>query len=273
MTSPLHDALVQLWLELLVKARDSQQKKSKKKLSWRLGAGLESKCKDGTKSKYIADISIHGLYNNPRVIFEIAVTQPRKDALAKITVRLAKNPDLLGAVVISVLESPKYETPKRNATKRDALFMPSWVDAVKGSPEFGPITYRGFCWAGSVTCSLDIRLRGEDRPRAQQIVSLFYTHTYPTNLPFQQSIIPKSDSSDREASAAFTDLWRLLVNDVAGEGVVPVPFMVDWDMFRLTLSESLGPTAHWRFIDWNGDREVWTNELQAELERNQGVIV
>jgi hypothetical protein len=67
-------------------------------------------------------------------------------------------------------------------------------------------------------------------------------------------------------SAALTDLWRLLVKDVAGE---PVPFEMDWDMFRLILGRSLGRTAHWRFIDWNGNREVWDNELPAELEGTQ----
>jgi len=221
-----------------------------------LGTGLESQRKDGTKSKYIPDISIHGLFNNPRVIFEIAFTQSREDALAKIITRMANNLELLGAVVISVLESPTFETPKRKATTNDVLFMPSWVETVKGSPEFGPIKYRGFCWIGSLTCTLDIRLRGDDRSRAEHI-----------------SIIPKSDPDDREASAAFTDLWKLLINDVAGEGAVPAPFVVDWDMFRLALSESLGPTAHRRFIDWNGDREVWADELQAELERKQGIIV
>jgi len=63
------------------------------------------------------------------------------------------------------------------------------------------------------------------------------------------------------------------VNDIAGEGVVPASFVVDWDAFRLALGESVGPTAHWRFISWNGDREVWANELPAELEGKQGIIV
>jgi hypothetical protein len=63
------------------------------------------------------------------------------------------------------------------------------------------------------------------------------------------------------------------VKEVAGEGVVPVPFVVDWDVFRLALGRSLQPTAHWRFIDWNGDREVWDKKLQAEVEGKQRDIV
>ena len=245
-----------------------------KQLPWVLGMGLESWRKDGTRSKYVADISVHGLLNNPRVIIEIAYGQSRNDALAKVITRMVNNPELLGAVVISILESDRFENPKRKGRENDALFIPSWVEAVEGSPEFGPIDYRGFRWVGSLTCCLDIRLRGDDRPRAEHIVSLFYTYTYSVNLPFQQCIIPtKSDPDDHEASAAFTDLWRLLVNDIAGEGVVPAPFVVDWDAFRLALGESIGPTAHWRFIVWNGDRQVWDKELQAELERKQGIIV
>ena len=274
MTSPVHDIPVQYFIVLLSVAMCLQQKLlNNKKLPWVLGTGLESQRKDGTKSKYMADISIHGPLNNPRVIFEIAYGQTRSDALAITTTRMANNPDLLGAVVISILEKPVFGNPNNKSTKNDALFVPSWLEAVERSPEFGPINYRGFCWAGSHTCCLDIRLRGDDRPRAKHIVSLSYTHAYPVYLSFQQNIIPKSDPDDHEASAAFTDLWRLLVDDVTGEGVVPAPFVVDWDAFRSALGESVGQTAHWRFIVWNGDREVWDKELQAELERKQGIIV
>ena len=57
------------------------------------------------------------------------------------------------------------------------------------------------------------------------------------------------------------------------EGVVPALFVVDWDVFCLPLGKSFGPTAHWHFIDWNGDRDVWVIDLQAELEGKQGIIV
>jgi hypothetical protein len=176
MTSPLHDGMVQVFLEALIRARNAQQKleNTKKLLPWRLGTGLESKCKNGTNSKYIADITFHNLFNNPLIFFEFTYTQSITDALAKITARLTDNPKLLGACVISVLELPKFEKPKCNGTKHDALFMPSWTEAVEGSPEFGPINYRGFCWVGSITCSLDVRLRGEDQPRAKDVVSPFH---------------------------------------------------------------------------------------------------
>jgi hypothetical protein len=271
MTSPSHDAVVQYFLLLIANAQDAQEKleNTKKLLSWVLGTGLESKCKNGTKSNYIADITVHNLFNNPLIIFEYTFAQSRKEALAKITTRLADNPKLLGACVISILESPKYKTPDRDSTMDDALFMPLWMEAVEGSPELGPINYRGFCWVGSVTCSLDVRLRGEHRPRTKNIVSLFYAYSCSADLSLQQSIIPQSDSGDLQASAALTDLWRLLVKGVAGEDVVPVPFVVDWDKFRLVLGRSLGRTAHWRFLDWNRNRVVEDNKLQAELEGKQ----
>ena len=176
MTSPTHDAVVQYFLLVIANAQDAQEKQenTKKLWSWVLGTGLESQRKNGTKSKYIADITVHNLFNNPLIFFEFAYGQSRKDALAKTTTRLADNPKLLGACVISILESPKYETPDRNSTKDDALFMPSWIEVVEGSPELGPINYRGFCWLGSITCYLDVCLKGKNRPRAEKIVSLLY---------------------------------------------------------------------------------------------------
>ena len=176
MTSPLHNAMVQSIMGALILAKMAQEMDVKMSLPWALGEGLESKCKDGTNSKFIADITFHDLFNNPRIIFEMARSQSRENALAKINARLANNPKLLGACVISVPESPIYGSPNRIATKHDALFMPSWIEVVEGSPEFGPINYRGFCWLGSITCYLDVRLKGENRPHAERIVSLLYPH-------------------------------------------------------------------------------------------------
>jgi hypothetical protein len=168
--------MVQTIMVALMIAKMEQETIVKMWLPWALGEGLESKRKDGTNSKYIADITFHDLFNNPLIIFEMARSQSREEALAKITARLANNPKLLGACVISAPESPIYKNPERIATKHDALFMPSWMEAVKGSPEFGPINYRGFCWLGSITCYLDVRLKGENRPRAEKIVSLLHPY-------------------------------------------------------------------------------------------------
>ena len=72
----------------------------------------------------------------------------------------------------------------------------------------------------------------------------------------QQSIIPKSGSDDLKASAAFSDLWYLLVKGAVGEDVDPVQLVVNWDMFRAVLVRSLGPMAVGRYLDWNGGRKV-----------------
>ncbi|KIM72927.1 hypothetical protein PILCRDRAFT_15693 [Piloderma croceum F 1598] len=193
MMSPSHNAMVQCLLETIMHARNAQQKleNTKKLLPWQLGMGLESKCKNGMNSKYITDITVHNLFNNPLIIFKFAFAQSMKDALAKITACLTNNPKLLGACIISILELPKFERPKHKGMKHEALFMLSWMEVVKGSPELGPINYRGFCWVESITCSLDVCLRGEDRPCAKDV-----------------SIIPQSDSGDLQVSAALTDLWR-----------------------------------------------------------------
>jgi hypothetical protein len=178
-TSPSHDAMIQVFLQALIHARNAQQKLeiTKKLLPWTLGTGQESRCKNGTNSKYIADITFHKLFNNPLIFFKFIFTQSMKDVLAKITARLTDNPKLLGACIISILELPKFETPTHKGTKHDALFMPLWMEAVEGSSEWGPINYRGFCWVGSITCSLDVHLRGEDRPHAKDVMSLFQAYS------------------------------------------------------------------------------------------------
>jgi len=64
------------------------------------------------------------------------------------------------------------------------------------------------------------------------------------------------------------------VKDVAGEGVVPVPLVVNWKMFHFVLAGSIGSAAYWRHLEWNGMREVSDNDedLRAKLEGEQGII-
>jgi len=261
MASDLHVVVVTSLSEALMDGMERQQMLGNSEdmlLPWRLGTNMQSMLKNGSMSKYVADITVHDRFNKALIVVEVAGSQTRNDVLAKISDRFANNPKLLGAVVISIEESPAYESPERKGNAGDAALTSLWMEAVRVSPKWGPINYRGFRWIGSITCTLDVRLRGEDRPRAQQI-----------------SIVPKSDSGDLEASNALTDLWRLLVKDVAGEGVVPVPLVVNWNMFRLVLAESLGSTAYWRHLEWNGVREVSDDDedLRAELEGKQGIIM
>jgi hypothetical protein len=65
------------------------------------------------------------------------------------------------------------------------------------------------------------------------------------------------------------------VNDVAGEGVVPVLLVVNWNMFCLVLARSLSSIAYWHHLEWNGARVVSNDDedLQAELEGKQRIIV
>jgi hypothetical protein len=107
--------------------------------------------------------------------------QSRDDVITKINERLANNPNLLGAVVISISELPVYKCPGCKSMHDDALIALLWAQAVERSPKLGPIEYRGFRWMGKITCSLDIHLKGEDQPCAQRIVNLIHIHTYFTD--------------------------------------------------------------------------------------------
>jgi len=51
--------------------------------------------------------------------------------------------------------------------------------------------------------------------------------------------------------------------------VDPVPFAVDWDMFRSDLGESLGGTALERYFDWNGGARVRGKQLEAKYRKKQ----
>jgi hypothetical protein len=178
MASDLHEAAATSFLKALLDGMERQQmlEDSEDLLPWQLGSNLQSRVKDGSKSKYVADITVQdSFFKRTLIAIEVAYSQSRNNALAKISDRFANNPKLLGAVVISINESPAYKRPGRKGTARDATLRPLWKEAVQVSPKWGPINYRGFCWIGSVTCTLDVRLRGEDQPRAQQIVSLLHT--------------------------------------------------------------------------------------------------
>lgn len=147
-------------------------------LEWDLGGNLESWLEGGdhptSTSKYIADMTIENDFNETLAFVEVTQAQPRKDGLDKVATRFASNPDLLGACVISIKENPAYREPEPNPTDHDIFSQALWRHAVRRSPGFGPIKYRDICWIGSISCSIDIRLRGEDHPRVNNIVSLSY---------------------------------------------------------------------------------------------------
>jgi len=191
MTSIIHDVGVQFFSGAFSEAKMRQQETSGK-LPWRWGQLLRSRLENGSfkqvtrsASKYVADITVQDLFNDTLFILELARTQSWDDAITKIKERLANNPNLVGAVVISISELPVYKRPGRKSTDDDALIAPLWAQAVQTSPKLGPIEYRGFRWMSEITCSLDIRLRGEDEPRAQRIVSLIHIHTYFTDQLLQ----------------------------------------------------------------------------------------
>jgi len=55
-------------------------------LPWRLGSNLQSKLKDGSKSKYVADITVQDpFFKKTLIAMEVASSQTRNDALAKIS--------------------------------------------------------------------------------------------------------------------------------------------------------------------------------------------
>lgn len=281
MSSVSHDFAAQFFSETFTEAKNRQHKTSGR-LPWRWGSTLKTGLEDGivngiskSASKFVADLTAQDMANAARFVLEIAYRTGRKDAIAKISDRLANNPDLVAAVVVTILESPPYERPDRSGSSDDALVLPSWVQAAESSPQSGPIVYRGFRWMGKVTCSLDVHFKGEDQPRVQQLVSLIIF--IPTVLISDtQSIIPQSDPDDDKASATFSDIWSSLVRDVGGEGVDPVSFVVDWDGFRLGLNESLSGTALDRYLAWNGGARVRGKELETRLrgkQRGMGDII
>jgi hypothetical protein len=154
------------------------------RLDWELGTNIPSQLQGRTskgvtrsESTCVADVTVQDFDNDTLAMTEVALSQGRQEALAKIKERLTNNPKLVGAVVISIDESSAYKGPKRKGVRADALVMPSWKSAIKGAPMLGPIEYRGFRWAGSITCSLDVCLRGK-APHNQQIVSLL-PYPYP----------------------------------------------------------------------------------------------
>jgi hypothetical protein len=147
-------------------------------LEWDLGGNLESWLEGGdhptSTSKYISDVTFENALNKTLGFLEVARSQSRKNALDKSRKRLASNPDLLGACVISINENPPYKEPDLNCTDHDIFSEALWRQAVRRSPGFGPIEYGDVCWIGSISCSIDILLRGEDHPRVNKIVSLSY---------------------------------------------------------------------------------------------------
>jgi hypothetical protein len=164
---------------LLRDAMRAQDKACRNKLPWVKGTNLESYLEEGDEDRkinsvFIADITILNLVNHPLIIVEVAYGQSRAKALAKVTERMIKNPTLLGAVVITVDESPVFSKFTDKASRDDHIPDDFWVAASQNDDTpYGPIEYNGRTWIGSITCSFDISIKGEADLWVQKAVSQF----------------------------------------------------------------------------------------------------
>jgi hypothetical protein len=70
--------------------------------------------------KYVTDITVQDQFNDALFLLK-ACTQSWNDVITKINERLANNPKLCGAVVISISELPMYKHPGCKSTDDDAL--------------------------------------------------------------------------------------------------------------------------------------------------------
>jgi hypothetical protein len=211
-------------------------------------------------------------YGDTLAVFEIARSQSRSAAVAKVQKILARNPSTLVAVVISLDEYPRYESPSRDSSKDDLVNRRLWSDAVKRAPAFGPININGHCWMGQTTASFDIQFKNEAGLRISKGVRLFFRNwtTPPLSSRLHQSIIPKSLNADTDASAALKELWGKLVQTVAGEDAIPVEFSMDWDEFREDVRKSLGRVAYERIIRWVRSIEEPKRRAQVGLQAQGG---
>lgn len=127
MSSPIHESVVRSLMEPLTHAIGRLRE-----LGWETGPNSVSQLEGGiftelttSKSMFIVDVTVHNLFDDAFVIFEVAHMRSRSDALAKISKRLANNRKLLKAGLINILESPKFENPTCDSTKDDAFDIPS----------------------------------------------------------------------------------------------------------------------------------------------------
>jgi len=261
---------------LATRFEDSMQRQRKacgRKLPWILGTNLESRLEagDGSReilSKFLSDITIHNKYNAPLAIAEIAHTQTRSEVLKKVARRMATIPSLLGAIVVSIDESPKYSRPSDSASPNDYIDESTWDSVVERAPAFGPINHRGRCWVGSIKCSIDIQLKDEVQLRVKRAVRILTFISWGRSHQSIQRIIPQSNTD--ELDAAMTALWDALVHQVAGPLTQPVSFAVDWDLYRNKLEDSLGPAGYGRYVDWYGSFGV-TPKRKAPDDGGQSV--
>jgi hypothetical protein len=162
MSTPTHEEVVEAFHNTFKDSMVRQKKRCGRKLIWRIALNVVNNLEDGSEERFIKSIFIPDLtiYNNHAetlILVEVAYTQSRNNALAKIAERMASNPSLLGAILLNVNESPVYGRPP-TPTPNDYIDTNSWDVAVGSAPIFGPIRCGGRRWVGSITCSVDVRV-------------------------------------------------------------------------------------------------------------------
>jgi hypothetical protein len=176
-----HEAAVDKIYITIHNAMKSQKEMCGDELDWILTRNLSTRLEDNefdrsfvSQSSFVSDITIVNEYGDTLAVFEIAGSQSRSAAVAKVQKILARNPSTLVAVVISLDEYPRYEPPSRDSSKDDLVNRCLWSDAVKRAPAFGPININGHCWMGPITASFDIQFKNEAGLRISKGVRLFF---------------------------------------------------------------------------------------------------
>jgi len=220
-----------------------------------VGMGLEFRYK-GRKGCYVPDVSV---VTDLRNVFhvEIAVSQSMSDVHKKIR-NILQDDIILGVLLISIKEKPKWESPARCPLKEEWMDTKDWLLRMERKGPFGSITHNGITWVHDIDVQVYLFEGGWNESMGDpDNVSLFFTSMHSLyitliyllkyTMPAEGSFIfPKLDRD-------INEIWNSIIQQMIGQSQQDVQaneFSIDWLVLRKLLANSIPLMAHACYEKW-----------------------
>jgi hypothetical protein len=150
-------------------AMKSQNRQAEHRYHWYTGTSFTSQVdindedEGSSINEFVPDFCIFDNENLTYLIIEVAFTQTRTEILDKIQRRMKNMEQVVGAIVIDLVETPTYKSPKRPSRPDDFIPVEEWKTITEALP-YGPITRRidNLTWIGSINCTIDVIIKNDD---------------------------------------------------------------------------------------------------------------
>ncbi|KAL1965263.1 hypothetical protein VTN77DRAFT_5865 [Rasamsonia byssochlamydoides] len=162
MPTPVHDAIVPIFMNGFFRARDDLPEDIKWSATLSTNENFNDFAGEYSGSQKVTDLNFMvedaSGTDQPRFILEIGHSETYEELLEDAKLWLNGNHNVSVVVLVKLIETPAYHCPLRHPDTNDRirLGIPAGPSQLRGEDflmagEYGPITYRGLTWMGKMS--------------------------------------------------------------------------------------------------------------------------